>query len=220
MKAIVIYSGGLDSTVLLYYAVKMYGKENVGAISFDYGSKHNNKELDCAIWNCKKLDIPHILFHLQSIGENFKSTLLEGGDRIPYGHYAEENMKRTVVPQRNGIMMLIGAGYAESVGASQVLIGSHAGDHFVYLDCRPEYNRTINMLVEYGSGNKVSIKAPFNKLMKWDIVKRGKELKVDFSRTWSCYEGKSVPCGKCGTCTEREEAFRKAGVEDPLVGGH
>jgi len=217
MKVVVVYSGGLDSTVLLHHAVKLHGKENVIAFSFDYGSKHNLKELECAEWQTKQLGIKHIFFNLQSIKDHFKSTLLKGGDKIPHGHYAEKNMEKTVVPQRNGILLLITAGYVESIGGGEVWIGSHAGDHFIYRDCRPEYNRILNMVIEYGSRNKVSLKAPFNKMYKWDIVKRGVELGVDFSMTWSCYEGRNVHCGKCGTCTERIEAFEKAGVEDILM---
>ena len=217
MKRVLVYSGGLDSTVLLYHAVNLYGKDKIEAITFDYGSKHNAKEIECAIWNCKKLGVEHKLFHLESIGENFKSSLLKGGEKIPYGHYAEENMKKTVVPQRNGIMLLIAAGYTESIGGGEVWIASHSGDHFIYRDCTPEYNVMLNGLIRYGSEMTVELRAPFIKLFKWDIVEKGRDLGVDFAHTWSCYEGKNVHCGKCGTCSERIEAFQKAGVVDPLI---
>lgn len=217
MKVVVVYSGGLDSTVLLYDTIDRYGKSNVEAVSFDYRSKHNDMEIGCAKWQCRKAGVKHTTFNLWSIAEHFKSTLLQGGGDIPYGHYAADNMKQTVVPLRNGIMLMIAAGYAESIGAKKVVIGSHSGDHFVYPDCRPSFNRCINLAIEYGTDNKVSIAAPFNSMYKWDIVKRGVELGVDFEKTWSCYEGQSEPCWKCGTCNERIEAFQKAGVEDPLM---
>lgn len=216
-KKVVVYSGGLDSTVLLHDAVEEYGKNNVVAITFDYGSKHNAKEIECALWQAKELGLKHIIFHLESIGEHFKSTLLKDGGKIPYGHYAAENMKDTVVPLRNGIMLMIASGYADSINADKVMIASHSGDHAIYLDCKPAFNKAINSIVRYGTDNRVSISAPFNKMYKWDIVKKGKELGVDFLRTWSCYEGKEVPCWECGTCNERIEAFEKAGVKDPLM---
>jgi len=215
MSVVVVYSGGLDSTVLLHHALQMYGV--VEAVTFDYGSKHNAKEIECAIWQCKKLQIPHKLFHLQDIGKHFKSDLLKGQGKIPYGHYAAENMKKTVVPLRNGIMLMIAGGYAESIGADKILIASHAGDHFIYPDCRPEFNRALNLAIQFGTDNKVSMSAPFNKMRKEDIVKRGVTLGVDFSKTWSCYEGGNAHCWKCGTCVERIEAFERAGVEDPLM---
>jgi len=215
MKVVVVYSGGLDSTVLLHHALQQY--DDVEALTFNYGSKHNIKEINMAMWNTQKLQISHRIVRLDFIKENFKSDLLQGQGEIPEGHYAAENMKKTVVPLRNGIMLMIASGYAESIGAEKVLIASHAGDHFIYPDCRPEFNRALNLAIEYGTNNKVSIAAPFNKMMKWDIVKRGEELGVDWSKTWSCYKGEGIHCGKCGTCNERIEAFQKAGVDDPLM---
>lgn len=217
MKIVLIYSGGIDSTVLLHHAVKMHGRENVEAVTFNYGSKHNSREIECAIWNTKHLKVKHNIIGMDFIRKFFKSTLLEDGGDIPYGHYEEESMKQTVVPLRNGIMIMVAAGLAESNNADEVWIGAHAGDHFCYPDTRPEFNKALGEAVEYGTESKVSLQVPFNTITKTDIVKMGEELKVDWNHTYSCYKGQSVHCGKCGTCTERIESFKKAGVEDPLM---
>ena len=216
-KVVVVYSGGLDSTVLLYHATEVFGKKNVEAVSFDYGSKHNKKELECAKWNANNLKIKHTIFDLSEvIGAHFKSALLNSGGDIPHGHYAAENMKETVVPLRNGIMLMIAAGYADSHGMDQVWIGAHGGDHAIYADCRVAFNRALNITIQEGTDQRVSIAAPFNDWLKHDIVARGKELNVPFEKTWSCYEGQDIPCWKCGTCVERKEAFDIAKVHDPL----
>ena len=216
-KVVIVYSGGLDSTVMLYHAVDLFGKKNVEAVTFDYGSKHNSKEIECAEWNARELGVKHTIFNLSDvIGKHFKSSLLQKGGKIPYGHYAAENMKETVVPLRNGIMLMIAAGYADSHGFSEVWIASHSGDHFVYADCRVAFNRALNLAIREGTEQRVSLAAPFNSLYKQDIVRKGEQLGVPFEKTWSCYEGNLIPCWKCGTCTERAEAFDKAGISDSL----
>lgn len=215
-KKLVVLSGGMDSTVVLYWAVQKYGKENIEAISFNYGSKHNDKELPLAKISCKKLEIIHTIIPLP-LDKYFKSDLLKSGGEIPEGHYAENNMSKTVVPLRNGIMLMIAAGRAESIDGDQVLLGSHAGDHFQYLDCREEFTSSMNTTTILGTKNRVKIVSPFNDIMKWDILKIGVELGVPFEDTWSCYKGSDVDkhCGKCGTCVERTQSFYELGLKDP-----
>ena len=210
-KIIVILSGGIDSTTVLYDAVDK-GYE-VEALSFNYGSKHNSKEIPLAVWHCHNLNIKHTIFDLP-LAVYFKSSLLIGGEEIPEGHYEAENMKSTVVPFRNGILLSIAAGFAESVNAEEVWLGSHKGDHAIYPDCREEFTQAINKAIGLGTYNKIKIISPFNNLMKWDIVKRGIELNIDYSKTWSCYKGLDLHCGKCGTCIERIESFEKNNTND------
>lgn len=210
-KAIVVLSGGLDSTTVLYHVHKKYG--SVEAISFDYGQNHK-KELDYARWHCDKLNIKHTIISLDM--SCFNSSLLSGADAIPDGHYEEDSMKSTVVPFRNGIMLAYAVGYAENVNANYVVLGSHSGDHAVYPDCRKEFTDAISTAAYEGTYNKIQIISPFNGLMKWDLVKIGTELGIDYGETWSCYKGYDQPCGTCGTCVERLEAFEKNNLIDPL----
>ncbi len=203
MKALLIYSGGLDSTTLLYE----YRDRISLAVSFDYGSKHNAREIACAVDNCKRLGIKHLIIPLGFIGQYFKSDLLLGGGEIPEGHYAEENMKSTVVPFRNGIMLSVAAGLAESYGLDTVLLANHAGDHAIYPDCRPEFVAAMDDAVRAGTYEGIRVVSPYCLLTKRDIALRGKDLGVDYSRTYSCYKGGEKHCGKCGTCTERKEAL-------------
>ena len=144
----------------------------------------------------------------------FKSSLLEGADAIPEGHYEDENMKSTVVPFRNGIMLAIAAGIAESNGLDHVMIANHGGDHAIYPDCRPEFISAMSSATSAGSYNGVTVIAPYTSITKGDIARRGKELGIDYTETWSCYKGGDKHCGKCGTCVERKEALRDAGIED------
>jgi len=206
---IIILSGGMDSVTVLYDAIAK-GYE-VEALSFDYGQNHI-KELEFAKWHCDKLNISHKIIKLDF--SCFNSSLLSGSESIPEGHYTSENMKSTIVPFRNGIMLAYAVGYAENIGAKEVLIGSHKGDHTIYPDCREIFTNYMSCAAETGTYNEVSIISPFNNLMKWDIVKRGIELNIDYSKTWSCYKGKEKHCGKCGTCVERKESFEKIKKED------
>ena len=203
MKAILIYSGGLDSTTMLYE----YKDSIALALSFDYGAKHNARELAFAQENCERLGIPHLVIPLAFIGEYFRSDLLLSGGDIPEGHYDEENMKSTVVPFRNGIMLAVAAGMAESRGLDAVLIANHAGDHPIYPDCRPSFIDAFDAAAREGTFNGVRILSPYCNITKRDIALRGRDLGVDFSKTWSCYKGGEVHCGRCGTCTERKEAL-------------
>ncbi len=203
MKAILIYSGGLDSTTMLYE----YRDSIALAVSFDYGSKHNAKELAFAAEHCQKLGIPHRVIPLDFIGQYFRSDLLLSGGEIPEGNYADDNMKSTVVPFRNGIMLAVAAGLAESYDLDTVLLANHGGDHAIYPGCPPGFIQGFDPAAEAGTYNGVRIVSPYCNLTKRDIALRGKGLGIDYSRTWSCYKGGEKHCGRCGTCTERKEAL-------------
>ena len=211
--SIIIVSGGMDSVTLLYDF-----KDRIAlGISFDYGSNHNAKEIPFARWHCEQLGIEHITIDLAFMPQYFKSSLLEGADAIPEGHYADENMKSTVVPFRNGIMLSIAAGIAESRGLKYVMMANHGGDHTIYPDCRAEFVEAMSEATKAGTFPGIEILAPYTGITKADIARRGKELGIDYSKTWSCYKGEDVHCGKCGTCVERKEALRDAGIEDTTI---
>ena len=203
MKAVLIYSGGLDSTTLLYE----YRDSIALAVSFDYGSKHNKRELEYAAVNCKRLGIKHLIIPLGFIGQYFKSDLLLSGGDIPEGSYADENMRSTVVPFRNGIMLAIAAGLAESYELDAIMLANHGGDHAIYPDCRPEFIDAFAAAVKAGTYNGVKVVSTYCNITKRDIALRGRDLGVDYSLTYSCYKGGEKHCGKCGTCTERKEAL-------------
>lgn len=213
MKVVVLVSGGIDSVTALYDAHQKH--EVVGSLGFDYGSKHNHRELPLATFHANKLGLSHRSVRLAFMNEMFKSDLLKSGGEIPEGHYEEETMKQTVVPFRNGIMLSIAAGYAESVGAEGVVIAAHAGDHAIYPDCRETFMKSMGASIEAGTYAGIRLLRPFIGLTKARIVAIGAELGVDYSRTWSCYKGGDRHCGRCGTCVERREAFQKAGITDP-----
>lgn len=209
--SIIIVSGGLDSITLLYDKAETIAL----AISFDYGQNHSKKELPYAEYHCQKLGIPHITIPLTFMHQYFKSSLLEGAEAIPEGHYEEENMKSTVVPFRNGIMLAIATGIAESHELKRVYIANHGGDHTIYPDCRPEFIDAMDKATSAGTFVDVRVEAPYTNISKTDIVRRGTALGIDYAKTWSCYKGSEIHCGKCGTCVERKEAFADAGVKDP-----
>ena len=208
--SIIILSGGMDSVTLLYDQ-----KERIAlAITFDYGSNHNKREAAFAHKHCEALGIEHLLIPLDFMGRYFKSSLLEGADAIPEGDYDEANMKSTVVPFRNGIMLSIACGIAESRGLTKVMIANHFGDHSIYPDCRAEFIRPMSEAMRAGTYIGVEIIAPYTDISKTDIALIGKRLGIDYSQTYSCYKGGERHCGKCGTCMERKEALREAGIED------
>ena len=211
--SLIIVSGGVDSVTLLYEKQA----EIALGVSFDYGSNHNAREIPFAQYHCERLGIPHIIIPLDFMHQYFKSSLLDGAEAIPEGHYTAENMKSTVVPFRNGIMLSIAVGMAESKGLKKVLIANHAGDHSIYPDCRPEFADALDGVLRLCHYWPVKLCRPFVNMTKADIVKLGDQLGVDFSLTWSCYKGGHLHCGKCGTCVERKEAFALAGVADPTV---
>ena len=213
--SVIILSGGMDSTTLLHYK-----KERIAlAVSFDYGSNHNAREIECAKWQCKQLGIEHLVIPLSFMGKYFKSSLLSGGDAIPKGDYDGENMKSTVVPFRNGIMLSIACGLAESRDLKHVMMANHGGDHTIYPDCRPEFARAMSEAMKTGTYEGVTLIDPFTNITKGDIARLGKKLGVNYSHTYSCYCGEEKHCGECGTCRERKQAFEEAGIEDPTEYG-
>ena len=211
--SLIIVSGGMDSVTLVHE----YCERIALAVSFDYGSNHNQREIAYARLHCGRLGIEHIVIPLEFMQRYFKSSLLEGAEAIPEGHYEDENMKSTVVPFRNGIMLSIAAGMAESRGLKYVMMANHGGDHAIYPDCRPEFITAIDAAAKAGTYVDVAIEAPYTNISKTDIARRGKSLAIDYSETWSCYKGGQVHCGTCGTCVERKEALREAGIADPTV---
>ena len=208
--SVIIVSGGMDSTTLLYDR----RDEIALAISFDYGSNHNAREIPYAVMHCKRLGIEHITIPLDFMHKYFRSSLLEGADAIPEGHYAAENMKSTVVPFRNGIMLAVAAGVAESRNLTKLLIANHGGDHTIYPECGPEFSSAMGSATNAGTYVGVRVVAPYTNITKGDIARIGKKLGIDYAETWSCYKGGEKHCGKCGTCVERKEALAYAGIED------
>ena len=213
MKVCVLLSGGMDSVTALHHAAREH--DVVSALSFDYGSKHNASEIPCAQWHVAQLGVPHTVIALPFVNDHFASDLLQSGGEIPDGHYAEENMKRTVVPFRNGIMLSIAAGFAESRGAEGLVIAAHSGDHAIYPDCREPFMQAMSDAIRLGTYVEIEVLRPFINTDKTGIARLGAELGVDFARTWSCYKGGATHCGTCGTCVERREAFLLAGIGDP-----
>ena len=207
--SVIVLSGGMDSTTLLHDR-----KEQIAlAVTFDYGSKHNAREIECARKNCDMLGIEHIVIPLEFMGDYFRSSLLIGGEEIPEGHYTDDNMKSTVVPFRNGIMLSIAAGLAESRGLKKVMLANHGGDHAIYPDCRPGFVDAMSEAIKQGTYDGIVIDAPYTHISKSEIARIGKRIGVDYNLTYSCYKGGETHCGKCGTCVERMEALRDAGIE-------
>ena len=208
---VLILSGGMDSTTLLYE----YKDRIALAVSFDYGSNHNKREIPFARQHCEHLQIEHLVIPLDFMGRYFQSSLLAGDDAIPNGHYADENMRSTVVPFRNGIMLSVAVGLAESRGLKHVMMANHGGDHTIYPDCRPEFVEAFSEAARTGTFPGITLLSPYTHLTKGDIARRGKALGIDYSQTWSCYRGGQRHCGRCGTCVERREALAQAGIDDP-----
>ncbi len=211
--SVIIVSGGMDSITLLYE----YQDRIALGISFNYGSKHNDKEIPLARMHCERLGIKHIEIPLHFMEQYFKSSLLIGGEDIPEGHYADDNMKSTVVPFRNGIMLSIAAGLADSNGLKYLMMANHGGDHTIYPDCRPEFVDAMSQAISNGTYEHLQILAPYTNITKTDIARHGARLGINYAETWSCYKGGDCHCGKCGTCVERKEALRDAGIEDTTV---
>ena len=216
MKAILILSGGMDSSTALAWAMAS-GHNVIKCLSFWYGSKHNDAEWAAAKMVASHYRKPIDRCRLDFVADCFKSDLLMSGDKIPEGHYADPSMKKTVVPFRNGIMLSIAAGYAESVGAEAIVLGNHFGDHAVYPDCRSDFIDPMAKAIEAGTYANIKILSPFVSKSKTDIARLGANLGVPFHLTYSCYNGGERHCGVCGTCFERKEAFREAYISDPTV---
>lgn len=206
--ALLVLSGGMDSTTMLWE----YVDDIALAVTFQYGSNHNRREAECARWNCEKLGVEWVEIDLEFMAKYFKSSLLEGADAIPEGHYEDENMRSTVVPFRNGIMLAVAAGLAESRGLKAVMLANHSGDHAIYPDCRPGFVKAMGEAIGEGTYEHLELRAPYTNMTKGKIALRGKELGVDYSHTYSCYKGGEHHCGKCGTCVERREALEFAGI--------
>jgi 7-cyano-7-deazaguanine synthase len=215
MKTLVLLSGGMDSVTALHWAAREH--ELAGCVSFDYGSKHNHKEIPLAAWHAARLGAKHDVIALDFVNRLFASDLLRSGGDVPEGHYAAENMRSTVVPFRNGIMLSVACGLAESRGAEALVIAAHGGDHAIYPDCREPFMRAMADAMRHGTYAGIELLRPFIDCDKAEIVRRGVALGVDYARTWSCYKGGGIHCGKCGTCVERREAFLEAGVPDPTA---
>jgi len=215
MKVVVLCSGGMDSVTALHWARRQH--EVVIALSFDYGAKHNHREIPFAAEQAGGLGLPHQVIRLGFVDEHFSSALLQAGGRVPEGHYEDATMRQTVVPFRNAIMLSIAAGLAESRGAAGVVIAAHGGDHAIYPDCREDFMGAMEGAMRHGTYAGIVLLRPFIGLTKAQIAAEGARLGVDYARTWSCYQGGRIHCGRCGTCVERREAFLLAGLSDPTV---
>lgn len=207
---LIVLSGGLDSTTMLYE----YKEQIALAVSFHYGSNHNDRELGFARLHCERLGIKHLVIPLSFIKQYFHSSLLEGDAAVPEGNYDEQNMRSTVVPFRNGIMLSVAAGLAETFGLKNIMLANHAGDHTIYPDCRPQFVDAMDKAIQAGTWEGVRLLTPYTGITKTDIARKGKLLGIDYSETWSCYRGGEIHCGRCGTCRERREALRMAGIND------
>lgn len=216
-KAVVVLSGGMDSTTLLYHVLARGYQTQ--AVSFNYGQRHI-RELDAAAAICQRNHVPHAIVDLRSLTTLLQSALTGTAD-VPHGYYAEDSMRKTVVPGRNAIMLSIAWGIAASADAEIVATGIHAGDHFIYPDCRPEFAAALDAALILGTlghaHTELRLYTPYLHVTKVDIAQEGAKLGVPYEATWTCYEGGAVHCGVCGACQERRAGFRDAGVPDPTV---
>ncbi len=212
-RVVVIYSGGMDSFTVLNKAIKD-GKD-VYALSFDYGQRHV-KEINYAADVCRELNIPHKVVDISAINQLIGGSSLTADIDVPEGHYEEDSMKQTVVPNRNMILLSMAVGYAVSIEAAQVYYGAHSGDHAIYPDCRPEFVLKMNDVCEIANYQPVTIHCPYLNGSKIDILTDGLSMGLDYGKTWTCYNGREKSCGKCGACQERLEAFTLNKVSDPL----
>ncbi|MEQ9258996.1 MAG: 7-cyano-7-deazaguanine synthase QueC [Roseovarius sp.] len=214
METIVICSGGLDSVSLAH---KVAGEHVLrGLLSFDYGQRHV-KELESAAACARRLGVPHKVVDIAAVGRALSGSALTDDVDVPDGHYAEESMKITIVPNRNAIMLAIAFGMAAAEKADAVAAAVHGGDHFIYPDCRPGFIDAFQTMQRHALEGvaDITLYTPFVTISKADIVTEGAKHGTPFAETWSCYKGGAVHCGRCGTCVERREAFHLAGVEDP-----
>lgn len=213
MKAVVLFSGGLDSTVLVHHLLQE--KADLKLLSIDYGQRHH-KEIISSTQIAESLGIPHFVLSLPSLGQLLGGSALTDQEiSLPEGHYAEESMKATVVPNRNMILLSLAAGHAISLKYDTVAYAAHAGDHTIYPDCRPEFADSMAHALTLADWSSINLLRPFVHWSKADLVRHGKKIGVPFEKTWSCYAGGDVHCGKCGTCVERKEAFELVGLSDP-----
>jgi 7-cyano-7-deazaguanine synthase len=216
MKTVVVCSGGLDSVILAHKVATE--RELVRLVSFDYGQRHK-KELDYANLCAERLKVPINIIDITTVGKHLAGSALTSDLDVPDGHYAEDTMKVTVVPNRNAIMLTIVFGLAASAKADSVAAAMHGGDHFIYPDCRPEFMESFLKMQRLALDGvaEISLYTPFLNSTKADIAREGSILGVPFEETWSCYKGGDIHCGRCGTCVERREAFHLANVSDPTA---
>ena len=212
-KVVVVYSGGMDSFTVLNTAIQ--NGLDVYALSFDYGQKHS-KELKIAAQVCRELGVSHKIVDITAINDLMANSSLTSDAVIPEGHYEDDSMKSTVVPNRNMVLLSMAIAYAVSLEASKVYYGAHSGDHHIYPDCRPEFVDAMNAVSSIANYQSVNIVTPFLHSSKGDILKAGLEMNLDYAKTWTCYNGREKSCGKCGACCERLDAFREQGKSDPL----
>ena len=214
MKSLVILSGGMDSATALAWALDQ-GHKVVAALNFQYGAKQNQREARSAKAVTEHYQIPLHTVELNFMNTLFKSDLLQSGGAIPEGHYTEQSMKATVVPFRNGIMLSIAAGVAESMSAKGVILGNHYGDHATYPDCRESFIEPMKAAIRAGTDTQIELLSPFCHFHKSDIALLGQSLEVPYALTYTCYKGGEKHCGRCGSCSGRKEAFQHAGIPDP-----
>jgi 7-cyano-7-deazaguanine synthase len=216
MKILIICSGGLDSVTLAYKTAKEHTL--IGLISFDYGQRHN-KEIQFAALCAKELNVPHHIIDISSYGSLLTGSALTDDVAVPDGHYAEDSMKATIVPNRNAIMLTMAYGIAAAQNADAVGAAFHGGDHFIYPDCRPAFAQSFEAMQNLALDGFADIKlyTPFINSTKAEITAEGARLNVPFENTWSCYKGRELHCGRCGTCVERQEAFALVKVIDPTL---
>ncbi|MEM0514916.1 7-cyano-7-deazaguanine synthase QueC [Pseudoalteromonas sp. YIC-827] len=212
-KVVVIYSGGMDSYTVLNKALRQ-GHE-VYALSFNYGQRHV-KELEVAKQVCEQLGVNHKIVDISAINQLIGGSSLTDDIEVPEGHYEEESMKSTIVPNRNMILLSLAVGYAVSLKASKVFYGAHSGDHAIYPDCRPEFVKKMDDVCRIANYDEVEIVCPYLANSKIDILTDGLKMGLDYSQTWTCYNGREQACGKCGACQERLEAFALNNAVDPL----
>ena len=212
-KAVVVYSGGMDSFTVLNTAIQ--NGLDVYALSFNYGQKHS-KELDVAARVCRELGISHKVVDITAINSLMSNSSLTSDAEIPEGHYQDDNMKSTVVPNRNMVLLSMAIAYAVSLEAGKVYYGAHSGDHHIYPDCRPEFVEAMNAVSKIANYQSVEIVTPFLHSSKGEILKAGLAMNLNYANTWTCYNGREKSCGKCGACYERLEAFAEQDKTDPL----
>ena len=215
-KIVLIYSGGMDSFTLLNWLRSTRPNADLYPLTFDYGQRHK-KEIRYAQDVCNKLALPHKVVDISAIHQLINQSTLTGAGPIPEGHYADENMKSTVVPNRNMVLLSLAIAYAANIGASQVFYGAHGGDHHIYPDCRPEFVAKMNAVSAIANYDPVSIETPFLHKTKGEILAIGLAMNLDYSLSWTCYNGGDLACGHCGACVERLEAFAENNARDPLT---
>jgi 7-cyano-7-deazaguanine synthase len=213
-SVVAIYSGGMDSFTLLNRLARQ--SVVVHALSFDYGQRHK-KELTFARKVCENLLIPHKIIDIGSINQLLTGSSLTDDIAVPEGHYEDQSMRNTVVPNRNMIMLSLAIGYAVSVRAEKVVYGAHSGDHAIYPDCRPDFVAKMNAVAAIANYEPVIISAPYLHWSKTDILREGITMGLDYRQTWTCYNGREKACGRCGSCVERLEAFAANGLQDPVA---